>query len=492
MRLDNSPHVNNTALQRSHSDAWHRIGAVPTIPACIPRAELLDGFIADPLNFLRQARITHGDLFVLREPGAIFSRADDGVGVVAVFGLDYQRAVLTDPDSFGMPVSAALRLNLPPNLANLNRGLHSLTGAQHTAHRRSLSTLLNECAEHQQPAITAAVNSFIRRWRESGRVHLLNEMRELALSICRHLLFGARAGEQAGLAARMRTYFDLRREVSAPASAQGSIALEELTTLGNHVDDELRGYIQACRATGGVPDGIVARLARLESFGTLLSEDEVIGHANVLFISSTEPVAVTLTWIFLVLSQLPDLRRALREAGTGTSHDVVPALRGGLPLLDSVIDETLRVLPPNAFMVRTTTRPVVVGDIELPPKCEIVLCPFISHRDPEYFPQPDRFTPERWRGSAPSPFVYFPFGAGGHFCVGRALALSAIRAAVSRILAQYDLVLAGEQEVDWRLHIIFMPSSDPLFSIQPVAGACPADAGRLRGPVAAMLQLDIS
>lgn len=474
-------------------DDWHTIRAVPTLPASIPRAGPLDAFFRDPLNFLRRARAAHGDLFVLREPGAIFSRAEDNVGVVAVFGPDHQRAVLTDLDSFGAPVSAAHRLRLPPHLANLNRGLHSLTGSQHTSHRRSLAALLSECAEHQQPAITAHVTDFIRRWSAGARVHLLDEMRRLALSISCHLLFGARAGEQAGLAARMRSYFDLRREAASPATPPATVAVEELKKLGNAVDAELRAYIQACRLTSVAPDGILARLARLESSGALLSDDEVIGHANVLFVSSTEPVAVTVTWIFLLLSQLPDLRRALRDECTGAHavQDARSQQSGDVTLLDRVINETLRILPPNAFMVRTTTTPVVLGGIELPAKCEIVLCPFVSHRDPEYFPQPERFIPDRWRASAPSPFVYFPFGAGGHSCVGRTLALSAIRAVVSDILAQYDIVLAGEQEVDWRLHIIFMPSTDPLFAIQPVASARPANPGRLLGPVAAMLQLDI-
>ena len=106
------------------------------LPDSIPRAGLVDGFIADPLNFLTQARKTHGDLFALRDRGAIFSRADDSTGVVAAFGMDNQRTVLSDLESFGMPVSAAHQLKLPVKLINLNRGLHSMTGVQHATHRR--------------------------------------------------------------------------------------------------------------------------------------------------------------------------------------------------------------------------------------------------------------------------------------------------------------------------------------------------------------------
>lgn len=445
----------------------------------LPRAGPVEGFYRNPLDFLSRARATHGDLFVLRESGAIFSRADDSAGVVAVFGHDNQRAVLTDLDSFGMPASAAHRLNLPKNLANLNRGLHSLTGSQHTTHRRSLAALLNESPA--QLAITAAVHDFMGRWCADSRVALLDQMRKLALAVGGRLLFGANAGEQAGLATRMRAYFDLRREASSPINSPSTPAVEELTRLGNAVDAELRRYIQACRPARAASEGLVARLAKLEHVERL-SDDEVIGHANVLFLSSTEPVAVTLTWIFLILSQLPDLRRALRASFECS---------GEVALLNRVISETLRMLPPNAFMVRTTSRPVILGGVELPIQCEIVLCPFVSHRDPECFPQPNCFMPDRWQGSAPSPFLYFPFGAGGHSCVGRALALSVIRAAVSGILAEYDLILAGEQEVDWRLHIIFMPSTDPLFAIQSVVRASHLVPGRLRGPIADMLQLDI-
>jgi cytochrome P450 len=448
------------------------------LPVDLPRAGPFDRFTADPLNFLRRARATHGDLFVLREPGAIFSRAADSPGVIAAFGIDNQRAVLTDLDSFGMPVSAAHLLNLPPNLVTLNRGLHSLTGSQHTAHRRSLAALLTECADRQRGAIAAAVDDFAGRWHAGSNVHMLAEMRELSLSITRHLLFGDRADELTGLAQRMRTYFQLRREASSPANPAGTVNVDELARLGNAVDTELRSVFRACR-TSAAPHGILGRLATTESApGTPLSEDEAIGHANVLFISSTEPVAVALTWLFLILSQRADLRRVLREEKT--RH----------VLLGNVIDETLRILPPNAFMVRTTTRPVMLGGIELPAKCEIVLCPFVSHRDPKYFVRPDHFVPDRWNGTTPSPFVYFPFGGGGHSCVGRALALSAIRAAVTGLLSRYDLVLADEREVDWRLHIIFMPRADPLFAIRSAEVATMERGNRLHGPVAALVNLD--
>ena len=126
----------------------------------------------------------------------------------------------------------------------------------------------------------------------------------------------------------------------------------EVRKLGDAVDADLRSYLRACRSTASPPGGILARLARLDSTsGNSFTEDEVVGHANVLFVSSTEPVAVSLTWILLILSQLPTLRRALREELAGAAIDSASPRPSDLPLLDSVINETLRILPPNAFMV---------------------------------------------------------------------------------------------------------------------------------------------
>jgi hypothetical protein len=91
-------------------------------------------------------RRTGGDLVVLRESGPILSRAPDCAGVVAAFGASNVRSVLGDIESFGMPASAAERLALPPLLAKLNAGAHSMRGELHVRHQRALLRVLGERA----------------------------------------------------------------------------------------------------------------------------------------------------------------------------------------------------------------------------------------------------------------------------------------------------------------------------------------------------------
>jgi cytochrome P450 len=431
---------------------------------------------------------------VIRDAGPIFSRAPDCTGVLAVFGPAHHRTVLSDIDLFGMPVSAAQQLSLPQNLINLNCGLHSMRGEQHAQHQRLLMRVLGERSiEERHGAVSAGLETFAQGWQSGQQISLLGEMRQLALQVSTGLLFGDQYVERFELASLLQAYFQFRREAASPFNSASETLREALIALGTSLDDALRRHIRWCRQKPlGSSDGVLTRLASLESEpGKQLSEDEMVAHSNVLFMSSNEPIAIALTWILLILSQLPGLRRALRQELDQTAHaDAVPPARqlARLTLLDSVINESLRLLPPNALMVRVTTRPASLNGVRLPERCELVLCPFIAHRDVERFPRPNEFLPSRWSGTRPSAFEYFPFGAGGHSCVGSHLAIYMIKTALALIMPRYELVLTDDQEIDWRIHIQFMPRNDPMMTVH-APGVSTFRAGKLLGPIGNLISL---
>lgn len=406
------------------------------LPSSLPRAQAPERFAGDPLAFLREARAELGDVFVLRERGPILSRTPDCKGVVAVFGAQRQHAVLSDIEAFGMPPSAARQLELPERLAKLNHSLHSMRGEEHASQKRILTAAMD-------------VDAIEVEWEPEDRFGLLAEMRKLARRMASRVLFG---DGQDALAERMQTYFHLRREAASPFAE--TIDRAELLETGRDVDEALRD-----RKLGGI-------VGRLAASGAL-TEDELVGHANILFISATEPIAVALTWTLLILSQLPPQEN-----------------------VDAVLLESLRLLPPNALMVRITTRPVTLCGTELPERCEVLLSPFVAHRDPLRFPDPDTFRPDRWNEARPSSFDYFPFGAGGHSCVGRGLAMQMLRAALTSILARHRVLLDGDQEIDWRVHIQFLPRTDPRVVLAPRGST--REGGRLRGAVAELLDIRAS
>ena len=455
----------------------------------LPWASDADGFSADPFAFLARNREVHGNLFAIPVSGPIFSRAADCSGVVAVFGAENHRAVLRDIEAFGMPESAARAMELPPDLVNLNRGLHSMPPERHAVHKPLLTRALRPAAVGQHHELVwAGLEKHTERWDLESPTGLLALMRDVVLRASAPVLFGSGHRDCARLSGLLQTYFSVRREASAPVNEERP-SRAELVAAGTSLDAELRTRVREWCRSPDSPDGVLARVSTLASGPEgCMTEDEVVGHANVLCVSSTEPVAVALTWILLLLSQMPELRDELR-AEIGAAGTGIPGTRqlGQLPLFDRVIAEGLRLLPPNAFMVRITTRPTSLDGVELPGRCEVVMCPFLAHRDPETFPRPAVFWPARWTGLSPSPSSYLPFGAGGHACVGRMLATYLIKTTLVFLLSRYDVLLDGDQDIDWRLHIQFMPRTDPVVAVHPPRSR---QGGKLRGPVSALLDLE--
>jgi cytochrome P450 len=443
------------------------------IDASIPRAQETGELFDDPFSFLARARASLGDLFVIREDKALFSNAAYCAGVVALFGSANYQKVLTDPDVFRQPISAAQHISLPQTLINLNHGLHSMQGDQHDQHQRLLMNVLSERSnEGRRQLVQNGIEKFVQGWQYDQQIRLLEEMRRLTLELSTRLLFGEQYEERAQLAELAAQYFHARRAVASTFKSPGKTARAKLIALGTSLDDSLRRFIDwSRRQRRNTGDGLLRTITSIETF----SDDQIVAHSNVLFMSSLEPTAVTLTWTLLVLSQLPQLRQRLRE-----DHEQ--------DLMDGVINETLRLFTPNALMTRLTTQSTRLNSFPIPESCEILFSPFLAHREPERFPSPDEFMPERWLGPKPSPFVYFPFGGGAHYCAGRSLATHMIKTSLAFLLRRFDLVLSFDQEVDWKIDIVLLPANDPLMSIRrPEAPSM--NGGKLIGPARELIDL---
>lgn len=461
----------------------------------IPRFVDLPAFKADPLSFLRTAHNLRGNLAVISEDEAIFSDAHPCAGVVAVFGVPAIRQIMTDPDVFGMPVSKEKRFSLPPLLQRLNAGLFSMTGEQHRSRQQLLLRLLGCQSSHDHcDAIVSGWIAFREEVRSNQDVALLSEMRRLMLNISGRVILGD-AG--LGLGRLIQSYFDDRRKFSGVNPGAGLPTRRELVRTGVRLDGMLRARLAELRA-GPQPDSngqecVFAQLSKLEiSPGQLLTDDELVAHGNLLFLANSVQTAVVLTWTLLILSQRPDLRRAIRrELRTAFADGKIPQYfsETELPFLNGVIKETLRLLPPNAIMVRLTTRVGQILGHHVPESCEVVLSPYVAQRDAQTYPEPDTFDPGRWRDFNPSAYSYFPFGVGNRSCLAKELASFTIRAVLVRMLNEYDVFLSLDQSIDWKIDFTLMPSNDPVVRFVPVTASDKVClGGRLSGPVSALMQ----
>jgi cytochrome P450 len=468
--------------------------------ASIPRHIDLDALRADPLAHLQSARSAAANgLVVVSESGPVFSRAYDCSAAVAVFGPQGAQQVLTDPDLFGTSVSVGELFALPPTLVRLNAGLFSMRGEQHKSHQQLLRAVTAVDQDHDfAVAVARGWKRFAAQLPSERDVELLAEMHRLTLHVSEQVVFG---DADVALGTLAQSYFDYRRLLSGRHVPPGTAERRALIAMGGQLDRMLRKRLAALRrehaASDAPPASLFGRLATLPSSGDVrLTDDQLIAHANMLFLSASEPIAVTLTWVLLLLSQQPALRLALRRelaAVCGSRGITGHADDADCPLLKAVIQETLRLLPPNAIMVRLTTSSASLLGHTLPPQCEIILSPFVAHRDPQEFSGPDLFDPQRWSGFRPPAYSYFPFSMGARHCIGRQLANVVLLSLLARILVRYDVVLARDQELDWKINITLMPAAEPVVRfVAADANRTAQIGGRLGGPVAALVRFAAS
>lgn len=425
-------------------------------------------FLADPLAWLAQVRRIRGPVFRLNADGAVFSRLMGPCAVFAAFGEPAVRHVLTDGDAFKMPESAAGALNLPPRIARLSRSLHSMGEPEHCHHKHALGALLGTVAADSE-LIDQVVEPMAVKWAQSRPQPLLARMRELTQAIAQRVLLGPDA--DGSIVANIHGFFVARQEAASTPGHTNSGSRASLLAKGRRLDRLLRHNLVA--GSGGSTFGRLCVPVEAEGFG--LSADEAVGHLNIAIASAIEPVAVALTWTLLLLSQRADLRSELR-------HDEAA--------INRLVLESLRVLPPNAFMVRVTSRDVELGGVLLPSASEVILCPWLTHRDSEIFDAPEVLMPDRWKQARPSPFEYFPFGAGHHGCVGRSLGMDLLRGALNSLVRRFDVVLAGDQAIDWRVDILMMPRTEIQVRFAP-AGAGGSTGGRWAGPVSELVNVGV-
>lgn len=167
-----------------------------------------------------------------------------------------------------------------------------------------------------------------------------------------------------------------------------------------------------------------------------LTEDEALAQCILFFIGGQDTTSSTLALCAYFLAVNPaaqdKLRREVDECiatnGSKPSLDVVFKL----DYLNCVVLETLRLAPPLTRIEREASEDYVLGQtgIKVPKSCIIGIPVYAMHRDPEYFPEPENFYPERFSGeneSSVRPFTYLPFGAGPRNCIGMRLAMQAVK-----------------------------------------------------------------
>jgi cytochrome P450 len=147
-----------------------------------------------------------------------------------------------------------------------------------------------------------------------------------------------------------------------------------------------------------------------------------------LLLAGHETTASTLSWALYLIDRHPEVRERLHEEAVRVLGDRRPAYEDlrGLVYTSMVIEESMRLYPPVWMLSRIAQENDVIGGYRIPSGADVLICPYTLHRHPGYWPEPDKFDPERFNPATSHQrprYAYIPFGAGPRFCVGNHLGM---------------------------------------------------------------------
>jgi len=227
-------------------------------------------------------------------------------------------------------------------------------------------------------------------------------------------------------------------------------AQKELDT----VNEVLYRIIRERRQNGAQHDDLLQMLmeARDEETGEAMSDQDLRDELITMFVAGHETTAVLLTWLFHILSSEPEWETRLVDEVTAALQGRQPDFEDltNFPTLRMAIDETLRLYPPVWITNRNAVKDDEICGYRIRAGEVAGISPYVTHRLPEYWPDPERFDPMRFSPeltAARPRFAYLPFGGGPRQCIGNNFALVEAQLIFATLVPRFRLRAIPERPV---------------------------------------------
>ena len=409
----------------------------------------------DPLAFFLEAARTHGDVVGLP------------LGVRRLYLLshpDHIKYVLQEDDGRFQKSPAAQRIK-----SLFGASLTTVDGQEWRRRRHLMRPIFTpQRMAALVPLIVGATEAMLDRWLElaetSRPFDVFEEMTRLTRAIIIRVLFGEVPDEEARSVGQAFTIVAERvnrrlwsplgwlPRLPTPAQERYERAVGVLDTfmsrrIGGRADPRPEGHL------------LSALLAARDAAG--FDATELRDELKALFVAGHSTTASGLAWVWYLLSQnsgaqgrLGREARSVLGARRPTAEDLAD-----LEYTRMVVEETLRLYPPTWITARTTTSAVDIDGYRIPANATVLLSPFVTHRDPRFWEDAERFAPERFRHghSARPRYAYFPFGGGPRACIGSAFALIEMQVVVAMVAQRYEVTLAPGWRVEPEPGIVLAP-----------------------------------
>ena len=255
--------------------------------------------------------------------------------------------------------------------------------------------------------------------------------------------------------------FLLPSSIPIPTTSRLQRAVKQL-------DKVIYGIIHTRRSSGQMSGDLLSVLLQAQDDeGVGMTDRQLHDEIMTLFLAGHETTANALSWTWLLLGQNPGVEEKLAEELRRVLGGKPPTL-ADLPKLvytDRVLRESMRLYPPVWIIGRRALAPFRLGDYELPADTNVMMSQLLMHHDARYFPDPERFDPDRWNPQDPRAaslprFAYFPFGGGPRVCIGAGFAMMEAALLLATIAQRFQVHIAPGQKIEMLPSVTLRPKRD--------------------------------
>ena len=344
----------------------------------------------------------------------------------------------------------------------LGEGLLTSEGAFHLRQRRLAQPAFHRDRIRRYGEVMVDFSMRTReKWRDGQQLDMHHEMMRLTLAVVAKTLFDADVEEEAdeigGALTEVMMMFpvlmnpmaDLLMKLPLPQVKRFRRALARL-------DRTIYEVIAQRRASAEDRGDLLSMLLLAqdtEGDSGGMTDQQVRDEAMTLFLAGHETTANALTWTWYLLSSNPDAEREMHREldevlqDRKPSPDDYPRLR----YTEMVLAESMRLYPPAWGLGRMSLEEVEIAGYPLPKGAIAVLSQWVTHRDPRFWPDPERFDPLRFTDEAKSArpkFAYFPFGAGSRICIGESFAWMEGVLILATIAQRWKFVRESKEKIE--------------------------------------------
>jgi cytochrome P450 family 110 len=398
-----------------------------------------------PLPFLDECEKRFGETFTLRLPSAppiIFFSHPEAI-----------KAVFTGDEEDLRAGEANFRLQ--PIL-----GRHSLLlldGREHLRERRLLQPPFHGDRMLAYGVVMRDIAArAVERWPIERPFPLHPEMQGVTLDVILRTVFGFDEGPaKRDLGAALLDLLNLGSNPQLVLAAQQGIGngagpAARFFAARDRVDRLLFAEIATRRQTDvtGRSDILSLLVQATYEDGRSLEDRALRDELMTMLVAGHETTATALAWaVSHVLGHQKVHTRLFDELAGASAAPLDPERTIRLEYLDAVCRETLRLTPIIPLVGRRLTRPMQIGGADLPAGVVAAPCIYLAHRRPERWPEPERFRPERFLETKPTPYEFLPFGGGVRRCLGMAFALVEMKIVLVEVLSRLELRTAPGYQV---------------------------------------------